>query len=128
MITFSVTPSGTFEEVVERTRRELSNEGFGILTEIDVAATMKQKLDEDMDSYLILGACNPPLAHRAVTADPYIGALLPCNVVVRNTDSGVSVDFMDPQAAMDLVDNEAIHEVGHEAREKLMRVAEALIV
>ncbi len=126
MVTFSVAPIGSFDDVVDRTRQELAKEGFGVLSEIDVASTMRSKLSVDMDDYLILGACNPPLAHRAVTADPRIGAFLPCNVVVRSTPNGVIVDFMDPATAMDLVDDATIHDVGTEARERLQRVAAAL--
>lgn len=126
MYTFSAHPTGTFDEVVARTRNELMEEGFGVLTEIDMAATMKAKLDVDMEPYLILGACNPPLAHRAVSVEPSIGALLPCNVVVRQSGGSVWVDFMDPAAALGLVANPEVHDVGTEARERLERVCKAL--
>lgn len=104
----------------------LKAEGFGILTEIDVAATLREKLDIERDPYLILGACNPSLAHRALEADPSIGALLPCNVTLRTTDGGTTVEIMDPQATLGIVDNEAVASIAAEARERLARVAEAL--
>ncbi len=126
MYTFSVHPRGTFDEVVARTRDELMEEGFGVLTEIDMAATMKAKLGVEMEPYLILGACNPSLAHRAVTVEPSIGALLPCNVVVRQSGGTVTVDFMDPSAALGLVAKPEVHDVGAEARERLERVSKAL--
>ncbi len=126
MITFSVSPTGTFDDVVERTRAALADEGFGVLSEIDISETLRAKVGAEMRPYLILGACNPPLAKRAIDAEPTIGALLPCNVVVRETFDGVIVDFMDPGAVLDLIDEEVIHEVGSEARQRLQRVAELL--
>ena len=104
----------------------LKAEGFGILTEIDVAATLREKLDIERDPYLILGACNPKLAHRALEAEPSIGALLPCNVTLRTEDGGTTVEIMDPQAALGIVGNEAVASVAAEARERLARVADAL--
>ncbi len=126
MITFTASPAGSFDEVVGRTRAALADEGFGVLSEIDISGTLRAKIGAELDEYLILGACNPPLAHRAIQADPTIGALLPCNVVVRQTAGGVVVDFMDPGVALDLVDDPNIHEVGIEARERLQRVAASL--
>ncbi len=116
-----------FDEVVARTREELAKEGFGVLTEIDVKATLKRKLGLDMRPYLILGACNPPLAHRVLEAEPHIGVLLPCNVVVRELEDGrVEVSAMDPEAAMRMIDNPVVHEVGREVRQRLERVVAAV--
>jgi len=106
-----------YDQTIERTRAALKEQGFGVLTEIDVKATMKAKLDADFRPYVILGACNPPLAHRALSADLGIGLLLPCNVVVYdNLDGTTTVEAMDPQAALGLVgDNPDIAEVAREA-------------
>ena len=116
-----------FEEAVETVTEELGKEGFGVLTEIDVQATLKKKLGEDMRPYRILGACNPPLAHQAVTAVPEIGLLLPCNVLVREDDEGkVHVSFMDPGSVLGLVDNPDVEPLAAQVREKLERVLAAL--
>ncbi|MCC6382523.1 MAG: DUF302 domain-containing protein [Dehalococcoidia bacterium] len=115
-----------YEAAVSAVKESLKSQGFGVLTEIDVRATMKAKLDVDMDDYVILGACNPPLAHRALSADPEIGMLLPCNVVVRAASAGSVVEAMDPVAAMALVQNEEIAEVAREARERLFRALDML--
>jgi uncharacterized protein (DUF302 family) len=117
-----------YDQATERTRAALKDEGFGVLTEIDVKATMKAKLDADFRPYVILGACNPPLAHRALSADLGIGLLLPCNVVVYdNLDGTSTVEAMDPQAALGLVgDNPAIAEVASEARARLRRALDTL--
>ena len=102
-------------------------EGFGILSDIDVAATLKKKLDRDMPPYRILGACNPPLALRAIEAEPSIGLLLPCNVVVRQDAEGqVRVEFMDTDAVLRLVDKPAITALASEVRQRLERVMQAL--
>ncbi len=115
-----------YDRAVERTRDELAKEGFGVLTEIDVKATMKKKLDVDFRPYVILGACNPPLAHRALTAEQDIGLLLPCNVIVYATDDpGESVvAAMDPVAALSLTGNEGIAPLAEEVKGRLMRVLE----
>ncbi len=118
----------SYEQAIERTRAALKDQGFGVLTEIDVKATMKAKLDAEFRPYVILGACNPPLAHRALSADLGIGLLLPCNVVVYdNLDGTSTVEAMDPQAALGLVgDNPAIAEVASEARARLRRALDAI--
>jgi uncharacterized protein (DUF302 family) len=117
-----------YERAVERTREELAKEGFGVLTEIDVAATLKKKLDVDFRPYVILGACNPPLAHRALTAERDIGLLLPCNVVVYAGDApGTSVvAAMDPVAALALTGNDAVRPLAREVRERLERALQRL--
>ena len=125
----STTLHTTFEDAVERTRKALSEQGFGVLTEIDMKATLKAKLDEDMEDYLILGACNPPLAHRAVNADRQIGLLLPCNVVVRadvDSEGTVIVDAMDPQVMVQLSDEPGLREVADEAAAKLQAAIDSL--
>ena len=116
----------SIDELRPRVVELLKAEGFGILTEIDVAATLREKLDIERDPYLILGACNPKLAHRALEAEPSIGALLPCNVTLRTEDGGTTVEFMDPQAALGIVDNDEVSSIAAEARERLVRVAAAL--
>ena len=124
---FGKVVDGTFDAVVERTVAALKDEGFGVLTEIDVAATLEKKIGAKMPPYRILGACNPPLAHQAVTAEPEIGLLLPCNVLVRQDDAGaVHVDFMDPNAVLKLVDRPEIVELAGEVTQKLQRVMAAL--
>ena len=116
-----------FEAAIERVTQELSKEGFGILTVIDVQATLKAKLDKDMRPYRILGACNPVLAHQAITAVPDIGLLLPCNVLVReDEDDRVHVDIMDPGAVLGLVDDARVDPLAGQVREKLEKVLEAL--
>jgi uncharacterized protein (DUF302 family) len=117
-----------YEEAVARTREALQGEGFGVLTEIDVAATLKKKLDVDFRPYVILGACNPPLAHRALTAERDIGLLLPCNVVVYADDvPGRSVvAAMDPVEALSLSGNEGIRPLATEVRQRLERVLAAV--
>jgi len=120
---FGKAVDGTFDEAVERVTEELKKEGFGVLTEIDVAATLKEKLGEDMPPYRILGACNPPLAHQAVTAVPEIGLLLPCNVLVRQDPAGqVHVSFMDPGAVLGLVDVPEVEPLAAQVKDKLTKV------
>ncbi|MCH9736427.1 MAG: DUF302 domain-containing protein [Actinomycetia bacterium] len=119
----------TFEDAVSRTRTALAEQGFGVLTEIDVKATLKAKLDEDMEDYLILGACNPPLAHRAVNTDRQIGLLLPCNVVVRTdttADDAVIIDAMDPQVMVQVSDEPGLRQVADEAAAKLRAAIDSL--
>jgi uncharacterized protein (DUF302 family) len=124
---FSVTVSGDFEDVVGRTKSALAKEGFGVLTDIDISATLKEKLDVDRPAYRILGACNPPMANQALGHDPAIGVLLPCNVVVRdNGDGRVLVDFMDPEAVLDLVGNPGIEKVAGEVRTRLEMARDTL--
>ncbi len=125
---FGKTVSSTFEAAVENVTQELQKEGFGVLTDIDIAATMKKKLDKEMPPFRILGACNPALAYRAVQAEPSIGLLLPCNVMVRqDLASKVHVEFMDPNAVLALVDRPEIDQLAAEVRQKLERVMTALV-
>ena len=117
-----------YERAVEQTKAALAAEGFGVLSEIDVAATLKKKLDVAFRPYVILGACNPPLAHRALTADVDVGLLLPCNVIVYAGESGNEsvVAAMDPEPALALTGNPAIADVARDARERLVRALTAL--
>jgi len=124
---FGKTVETGFDETIEKVTAELQKEGFGILTDIDVKATLKKKLDKDVAPYRILGACNPPLADKAISNEPSIGLLLPCNVVVREVDGGkIMVEFIDPDMMVELIDNNAIKEIACEAKEKLKRVCDAL--
>jgi len=115
-----------YEQAIERTKAALKTQGFGVLTEIDVAKTMKEKLDVDFQPYIILGACNPPLAHKALTAELEIGLLLPCNVIVHQEGSGSRVMAMDPEAALGIVQNPVLVEVAAEAKARLQRALEEL--
>ena len=115
-----------YDQAVSAATDALKAEGFGVLTTIDVQRTLRETIGAEMEPYTILGACNPPLAHRALTAEREIGLLLPCNVVVRATKTGSRVDFADPEAMMSIVGNDAVADVAAEARERLARVADAL--
>ncbi len=127
MYGFATQLTGSFDEVVEKVTAALKEQGFGVLTEIDVKKTLKEKLGVEKRPYKILGACNPPLANQALEADPDIGLLLPCNVVVREEDSGeITVSFMDPEAVLALVDQEHIAKLAEEVRGRLQTVREAL--
>ena len=118
----SITVSLPFAETVERVREELKAEGFGVLTEIDIATTLREKLNEQVEDYVILGACNPPLAHQALQADRSIGLLLPCNIVVRTTTTGTVVEALDPQIMVGLSDNPELKSVADDAAARLERM------
>ena len=115
-----------FESVDARTRAALAAHGFGVLTEIDVKATMKKKLDVDMDGYRILGACNPQMAHQAIGMEPRIGAMLPCNVILREVEGGIQVSAVDPVASMQAIDNDELHTVADQVRGMLSAVVEEI--
>lgn len=115
-----------FENVDARTRQALADHGFGVLTEIDVQATMKKKLDKDMPSHLILGACNPTMAYEAIGIEPRVGALLPCNVILRAVDGGVEVSAIDPVASMSIIDNDELKAVAGEVRDLLEKVVASI--
>lgn len=115
-----------YEEAIPRVKEALKAEGFGVLTEIDVRKTMREKLGAEIEPYIILGACNPPLAHRALSAETDIGLLLPCNVVVRADGAGSRVDVADPQSMLGIVGNVQISTVADEAKQRLQRVVAAL--
>jgi len=124
---FSKTLDLSFDEAIKRVTDELKKEGFGVLTEIDVKATLKKKLDADFRNYRILGACNPPLAHQALQAEPHIGLMLPCNVVVQEDENGQTVvSAIDPVASMQAVENESLGKIAGQVGPKLQKVIECL--
>ena len=118
--------SQPFDEAVAACRAALAREGFGVLTEIDIQATLKKKLDVDLEPYVILGACHPPSAHRALEAAPEVGVLLPCNVTVSIEDGATVVRAMNPSGAMELLDSPVVQQVGREVGEALARVLAAV--
>jgi uncharacterized protein (DUF302 family) len=125
-VAYETTTDLPFDEAVERCREALAKEGFGVLTEIDVKATLKKKLDVDREPYLILGACHPPSAHRALTVSPEVGVLLPCNVTVSREGGKTVVRAMNPEAAMGILGKPALEEIAEEVGAALKRVVAAL--
>ncbi len=125
-VAYETRTSTPFDATVERCREALAAEGFGVLTEIDVQATLKKKLDVDREPYVILGACHPPSAHRALTAVPQVGVLLPCNVTVSVEDGATVVRAMNPGSVMEILDHPALAEVGEEVGAALQRVVAAV--
>jgi uncharacterized protein (DUF302 family) len=123
---FGTTLPVSYDEALTLVKDALKVEGFGVLTEIDVKKTLREKLDVDMPAYMILGACNPPLAHRALTTEPEIGLLLPCNVVVRQVDAGTRVEVADPKAMLGIVDKAELDAVAADAEARLRRVVASL--
>ena len=124
---YSKTLDTSFEDAIEKTTQALKEEGFGILTEIDIKATLKKKLDVDFKKYQILGACNPPLAHKALSAEDHIGLMLPCNVIVQEHENGeVEVSAVDPIASMQAVENDELGEIAEEVRDLLKKVIDNL--
>ncbi|RMG34925.1 MAG: DUF302 domain-containing protein [Gammaproteobacteria bacterium] len=127
MYHFHIDIDGEIDQVVDKTLGALKEEGFGVLMDLDIQATLKAKLDVDRLPYRILGACNPPLANQALDAEPDIGVLLPCNVVVRGLEDGkVRVTFMDPDSVLALVDNDQVGTLAEEVKERLQRVRDRL--
>jgi uncharacterized protein (DUF302 family) len=125
--TITATTDLPFTEAVERVRAELQAEGFGVLCEIDVRQTLKDKLDVDREPYLILGACNPPLAHRALEAEPGLGVLLPCNVVVYQRDGETTISAVDAERMLSLVGNDAVEPIAADVRRRLAAVVERAV-
>jgi uncharacterized protein (DUF302 family) len=125
--TLSATTALPFADAVERVKAELAAEGFGVLCEIDVRATLKAKLGVEGEPYLILGACNPPLAHRALEAEPELGVLLPCNVVVYERDGGTHVSAVDAERMLSIVGNDELSPVAAEVRRRLAAVVERAV-
>jgi uncharacterized protein (DUF302 family) len=123
---FGKKTSYSFEQAIERVTEELKKEGFGVLTTIDVRETLKKKLNVDFKNYVILGACNPPFAHKALTSEEEIGLLLPCNVIVYEKEGGVNVSAFDPMSMTKVMDNPAIGPIADEIQARLKRVIAAL--
>ena len=119
-------PEADFDEIDARTRRALSEKGFGVLTEIDVKATMKKKLDRDMAGYRILGACNPKMAWDAIGMEPRVGAMLPCNVILRQVDGAIEVSAIDPVASMQAIGNDELSRVAGQVRDMLADAVAAI--
>ncbi|WP_102108940.1 DUF302 domain-containing protein [Oceaniglobus roseus] len=119
-------PDARLEDVDARTRKALADHGFGVLTEIDVEATMKKKLDVEMPGYRILGACNPKMAWQAIGIEPRVGAMLPCNVILREVEGGVEVGAIDPVASMQAIDNVELHAVAGQVRDLLAKAVAAV--
>lgn len=115
-----------FEDVDRRARQALTDHGFGVLTEIDVKATMKKKLDKDMLAYRILGVCNPGMAWEAIGVEPRVGAMLPCNVILREVSEGIEVSAVDPLASMSAIDNDELKQVAGKVRDMLSEVVESI--
>ncbi|WP_372958298.1 DUF302 domain-containing protein [Marinobacter sp.] len=121
-----IIPDADFETVDERTRKALADKGFGVLTEIDVKATMKKKLDKDMPGYRILGACNPGMAWEAIGTEPKVGAMLPCNVILRETGDGIEVSAIDPVESMMAVNNDDLKQIAAKVRDMLAEAVQAI--
>ena len=119
---FSKTVDLSFEQTIEKVTEELKKEGFGVLTTIDVKDTLKKKIDVDFKKYSILGACNPPIAHKALQTEEEIGLLLPCNVIVYEKDNKINVSMFDPMLMTSIIDNEKMEPIAKEVKEKLQRV------
>ncbi len=116
----------TFNDIDARTREALAQNGFGVLTELDVKATMKKKLDVEMPAYRILGACNPKMAYQAIGLEPRVGAMLPCNVILREVEGGVEVSAIDPVASMQAIENADLTAVAGQVRDLLVKTIEAI--
>lgn len=114
-----------FSSVEERIRAALAERGFGVLTEIDVKATLKKKIDVEIEPYTILGACNPSMAHKAILMEPQVGAMLPCNVILRQVDHGIEISAIDPVASMQAIDNDELHAVAGQVRDMLAEAVHA---
>ncbi|WP_339737161.1 DUF302 domain-containing protein [uncultured Maricaulis sp.] len=118
--------AATFDEIDARTRKALAEKGFGVLTEIDVQAVMKKKIEAEMPGYRILGACNPQMAYQAIQIEPRVGAMLPCNVLIREIEGAIEVSAVDPVASMSAIDNPRLHAVAGEVRDMLAAALAAI--